>query len=87
MFCSTVIYGLRVWLELLILGFQRMFQKGDVLRWAAEGLSRRIAKKLILRYLEGGMNLDLESALKEFEETRSEVWKELKEEYRRKGLL
>ena len=59
----------------------------DVIRWVAEGLSRRIAKKLILRYLEGGMNLDLESALKEFEETRSKVWKELKEEYKKKGLL
>jgi len=59
----------------------------DVARWVAEGLSRRIAKKLVLRYLEGGMDLDLESALREFEETRSEVWKELEEEYRRKGLL
>ena len=59
----------------------------DVVRWVAEGLSRRIAKKLVLKYLEGGIDLDLERALREFEETRNEVWKELEEEYRRKGLL
>jgi len=59
----------------------------DVVRWIAEGLSRKLAKKLILRYLEGGMDLDLERALREFEETRNEVWKELEEEYRKKGLL
>jgi len=59
----------------------------DVVRWVAEGLSRRLVKKLILKYLEGGMDLDLERALREFEETRNEVWKELEEEYRRKGLL
>ena len=61
--------------------------EGDVVRWVAEGLSRRFVKKLVLRYLESGMNLDLEKALREFEETRSEVWKRLEEEYRRKGLL
>ena len=59
----------------------------DIMRWVAEGLSRRIAKKLVLRYLEGGVDLDLERALSEFEETRNEVWKELEEEYKRKGLL
>ncbi len=59
----------------------------DVVRWVAEGLSRRLAKKLVLRYLEGGVDLDLERALREFEETRSEVWRELEEEYRKKGLL
>jgi len=59
----------------------------DVVRWVAEGLSRRVAKKLVIRYLEGGIDLDLERALREFEETRNEVWKELEEEYRRKGLL
>ena len=32
------------------------------------------------------MDLDLEEALREFEKTRSEVWKDL-EEYKRKGLL
>jgi len=59
----------------------------DIIRWVAEGLSRRFAKKLVLRYLRGGVDLDLERALREFEVTRSEVWKELEEEYRRKGLL
>mgnify|MGYP000238676663 CR=1 FL=1 len=61
--------------------------EGDVVRWVAEGLSRRFAKRLVLRYLKSGVNLDLEKALREFEETRNEVWKELEEEYRRKGLL
>ena len=45
----------------------------DVVRWVAEGLSRRLAKRLILSYLKDGMDLDLEKALREFEETRSEV--------------
>ena len=57
----------------------------DVIRWVAEGLSRRIAKKLILRYLEGGMDLDLESALKEFEETRSRYGKNWRRSTRRRG--
>lgn len=61
--------------------------EGDVLRWVAEGLSRKFVKKLVLRYLESGMNLDLEKALREFEETRSEVWKRLEKEYKMKGLL
>jgi len=59
----------------------------EAVRWVAEGLSRRIAKRLVLRYLKGGMVLDLEKALREFEETRSEVWRRLEEEYRRRGLL
>jgi len=59
----------------------------DIVCWIAEGLSRRFTKRLILRYLESGMGLDLEKALREFEEARSEVWKELEGEYRRKGLL
>jgi len=61
--------------------------KGDVLRWVAEGLSRRFTKRLILRYLESGMDLGPEKALREFEETRSEIWKKFEEEYGRKGLL
>jgi len=61
--------------------------EGDVLRWVAEGLSRKFVKKLVLRYLESGVNLDLEKALREFEETRSEVWKRLEKEYKMKGLL
>jgi len=59
----------------------------DIVRWIAEGLSRRFVKRLALRYLEGGVDLDLEKALREFEETRSEIWKRLEKEYRRKGLL
>jgi len=61
--------------------------EGDVLRWVAEGLSRKFVKKLVPRYLESGVNLDLEKALREFEETRSEVWKRLEKEYKMKGLL
>ncbi len=59
----------------------------DVVRWIAEGLSRRFAKKLALRYLRNCMDLDLEEALREFEKTRSKVWEDLEEEYKRKGLL
>jgi len=29
--------------------------EGDVVRWVAEGLSRRFAKRLVLRYLESGV--------------------------------
>ncbi|GEM_PF-1216700 len=61
--------------------------EGDVVRWVAEGLSRRLTKKLVLRYLEDGIDLDLEKALREFEETRSEVWKRLEEEYKKKELI
>jgi len=43
-------------------------------------------KRLVLRYLEGGVNLNLE-ALREFEEAKSKIWKSFEEEYRRKGLL
>ncbi len=35
------------------------------MRWIVEGLPRRFAKGLILRYLEGDMDLDLEKALRE----------------------
>jgi len=61
--------------------------EGDVARWVAEGLSRRFVKKLVLRYLESGVNLNLEEALREFEETRSEVWRGFEKEYKMKGLL
>jgi len=56
--------------------------KEDDLRWVVEGLSRRFAKRLILRYLESCMDLGLEKALREFEETRSEIWKKFEEKYR-----
>ena len=73
--------------RIVSIGVPKDVSERDVVRWVAEGLSRRIAKKLVLKYLEGGIDLDLERALREFEETRNEVWKELEEEYRRKGLL
>ncbi len=57
------------------------------MRWIVEGFSRRFVEGLVLRYLEGGVDLDLEEALREFEETRSEIWRRLEEEYGRKGLL
>ena len=61
--------------------------EADVVRWIAEGLSRRLIKKFVLKYLEEGINADLERALREFEETRSEVWRSLEEEYKKEKLL
>jgi hypothetical protein len=59
----------------------------DVVRWVLEGLARRMAKRLALKYLEEGVDIDLEEAVKSFEETRSEVWRELEREYRKMGIL
>lgn len=59
----------------------------DIIRWVLEGLARRMAKRLTLKYLEEGVDIDLEEAVKSFEETRSEVWKELEREYRKMGIL
>ncbi|MCS7367530.1 MAG: hypothetical protein NDF52_06595 [archaeon YNP-WB-062] len=59
----------------------------DVVRWVLEGLARRMAKRFALKYLEEGVDMDLEKALKDFEETRIEVWRELEREYRRMGIL
>jgi reverse gyrase len=59
----------------------------DIIRWVLEGLARRMAKRLALKYLEEGVDIDLEEAVKSFEETRSEVWRELEKEYRRMGIL
>jgi hypothetical protein len=59
----------------------------DVVRWVLEGLARRMAKRLALKYLEEGVDIDLEKALKDFEETRIEVWRELEKEYKRMGIL
>ena len=59
----------------------------DVKHWIAEGLSRKLAKKIILKLLEEGTNINLEQALQEFEETRREVWKEIEKEYKERGLL
>jgi hypothetical protein len=59
----------------------------DIIRWVLEGLARRMAKRLALKYLEEGVDMDLEKALKDFEETRIEVWRELEREYRGIGIL
>jgi hypothetical protein len=59
----------------------------DVVQWVLEGLARRMAKRLALKYLEEGVDIDLEKALKDFEETRIEVWRELEKEYKRMGIL
>jgi reverse gyrase len=59
----------------------------DIIRWVLEGLARRMAKRFALKYLEEGVDIDLEKALKDFEETRSEVWRELEREYRKMGIL
>lgn len=60
----------------------------EVLLWVAEGLSRKYARRRVLKLLEEGVaGVDAEKALEEFEETRSEAWRTLEEEYRRKGLL
>lgn len=59
----------------------------DIIRWVLEGLARRMAKRLALKYLEEGVDIDLEKALKDFEETRSEVWRELEREYRKMSIL
>ena len=59
----------------------------DVIRWVLEGLARRMAKRLALKYLEEGVDIDLEEAVKSFEETRSEVWRELEREYRKMSIL
>jgi len=59
----------------------------DIVRWVAEGLARKMAKKLILKSLEKGLSVDLDEAIRKFEETRDEAWKEVEKEYKRKGLL
>jgi hypothetical protein len=59
----------------------------DIIRWVLEGLARRMAKRLALKCLEEGVDMDLEKALKDFEETRIEVWGELEREYRGIGIL
>lgn len=60
----------------------------EVLLWVAEGLSRKYARRRVLKLLEEGVaGVDAEKALEEFEETRSETWRTLEEEYRRRGLL
>jgi len=55
--------------------------------WIAEGMSRELFKKIVLDALRSGIELNFEEALKKFEETREEAWKEIKEKYIRKGLI
>ena len=59
----------------------------DVLRWVAEGLARARLRELVLEALKRPMGLEEGEALREFEETRRRVWRRLREEYRRLGLL
>ena len=55
--------------------------------WIAEGMSRELFKKIVLDVLKSGVELNLEKAIIEFEETRKEAWKEIKEIYTKKGLI
>jgi hypothetical protein len=55
--------------------------------WIAEGMSRELFKKIVLDALKSGVELNLEKAIREFEETRKEAWKEIKEIYTKKGLI
>ncbi len=59
----------------------------EVVRWVAEGLSRRVFRKLVVESLSEGIEVDLERALEEFERTRNEVWRKIEKEYRKKGLI
>ena len=49
--------------------------------WIAEGMGRELFKKIVLDALKSGIELNFEEALKKFEETREEAWKEIKERY------
>lgn len=55
--------------------------------WIAEGMGRELFKKIVLDALKSGIELNFEEALKKFEETREEAWKEIKERYIEKGLI
>ncbi len=59
----------------------------EVYAWIAEGMSREFFKKVVMERLRKGMDLDLEEALKEFEKTRADSWKETKKRYLEKGLI
>ena len=62
-------------------------RESEVLQWVAEGLSKRLLRKLVIETLSEGLEVDLERALEEFERTRDDVWKKVEEEYREKGLI
>ena len=55
--------------------------------WIAEGMSRELFRKIVLDALRSEIELNFEEALKKFEETREEAWKEIKEKYIKKGLI
>ena len=62
-------------------------KEAEVARWIAEGLSRKVFRKLLVESLSEGINVDLEKALNEFERTRYEVWRRIEKEYRERGLI
>ncbi|AHL22522.1 MULTISPECIES: hypothetical protein [Thermococcus] len=51
--------------------------------WIAEGLGKKISRKIVLEALAEGIPLDK----KFFEETREEVWAEVKHKYIKMGLI
>jgi len=51
--------------------------------WIAEGLGRKLSKKLVLEALADGLSIEEVS----FEETRDEVWNEVKRKYEKMGLI
>ncbi|MFA4647540.1 hypothetical protein P8X24_09885 [Pyrococcus kukulkanii] len=51
--------------------------------WIAEGLGRKISRRIVLEALAKGIPLDE----KPFEETREEVWSEIKRKYIEMGLI
>jgi len=58
-----------------------------VYAWIAEGMSREFFKEIVIERLRNGMDLDLDEALKDFEKTKMDVWKETKKRYLEKGLI
>jgi len=55
--------------------------------WIAEGMSKELFKKIVLDVLKSGIKLDFEKAIKKFEESREEAWKEIRKRYIKKGLI
>ena len=62
-------------------------RESEIARWVAEGLSRKIFRKIIVEFLSEGVEINFERALEEFERTRDEVWKKIEKEYRERGLI
>ena len=55
--------------------------------WIVEGMSKELFKKIVFDVLKSGIELDFEEAIKKFEESREEAWKEIREKYAKKGLI